>query len=153
MSRYEQSESNTLKRVVIPHLNTLKSITKNGSLTPRSVRLFGRKDGSGKSYYNCWGFTAFAFKWNPKLCWLSEGSIERYLEAFTKPVRKPKTGDILVMRRFSSLQHTAILVDAENKLAIHKPGGWKLEVNTIEGVEEIYPGLKITYRRIKEITA
>ena len=144
MSYYNQKESITNKEVIAPKLNALKKLTRNNKLTPRSRSLTTNR-------YNCWGFTAFAFKWIKEVEWFEFEEMNYCLQNFTKKVKTPKNGDILVLTGAYSneLIHTAIIVDAKEKTVLHKVGGLKLEVNTIKGAKKIYDDSspRISYHR------
>ncbi len=144
-ANYDQSPKNTSKKRIIPHLNKLQKITNNTHLNEKSKKLF-EKDGD----FNCWGFTAYSFKWIKKLEWFEYEEMDYCLWNFSEIVKTPRIGDIVEFRdHFGDLIHTAILTNVKNKTLLHKPGYCTFEVNTIEGAKDIYGhNLKIKYRRV-----
>ncbi len=137
------NKKNSARTVVAPVLDKLQKISNNKKISTNKEELFG------EAYYNCWGFTAFTYKWLPELDWFEMEEMEYCLGEFTTPVKSPRIGDIFVMREKSDgeLLHTGILMDAKNKMVIHKPGGCSLEVNDLKGAQRIYGKHNITYRR------
>jgi len=140
---YLQVSKSTSKKAIIPQLNKVQKVSNNQKLNGSNQELFDKD-----SDYNCWGFTAFSFKWLPELEWFEEEEMEFCLSKFTKKVKSPRIGDIVVMRGDNILQHTAILTGIKDKTIVHKPGYCKLEVNTIAGARKIYAWTdKVTFRR------
>lgn len=132
----------TKKEIVEPELKKLKKLCNNKKLSLSKIN-------SSSTYFNCWGFTAFAFNWLPSLEWFEEYEMKYCIENFTRKVKKPKFGDIVVMIDYQGdLEHTAILVDVENLKMIHKPGAHKLEVNDMDNIRELYNNVTlIEFRR------
>lgn len=101
--------------------------------------------------YNCWGFTAFILGWNSRLEWLDEDEIEYFIEEYTVPIAKEelKPSDVLVYRYFDGIiSHTAVMVDPDSGIFVHKPGSMTLELQNIEGtIGEVDYGKVSEYRR------
>jgi len=141
MDFYRQKKSLTKDEVILPELLTVQKVTNNKNLTIDNVK--------GEEF-NCWGFTAYSFKWLSSLMWFEVNEMEYCLGTFTREVKKPRIGDIVVFRSFcdGELLHTAILTDLTSNKIIHKPGYLDLEVNTVKGALEIYDDAdEITFRR------
>lgn len=101
-------------------------------------------------YYNCWNFTKFYHEHNT-LYWEECSDMERWLKNNTRKIKKPKKGDIGVMRNYQRLEHTFIVLDTETGEIIHKAGEYPLEVTSLNN-ENLYQWYgKITeYRRFKK---
>lgn len=91
--------------------------------------------------YNCWGYVAFNFGWEPVTKWLQGDEMERHLSNHTKPISKDEAvaGDVIVFRRGDYLMHTA-LVTHELEIICHKPGANELCVDTMTHAKEMYGG-------------
>jgi len=133
---------NIKKEVVEAELTKLRKLYNNRKLSLKNIN-------QSSHPFNCWGFIAFIFKWLPHLEWFYNSKMEYCLAKFTKLAKRPKVGDIVVMRTFwSTLEHTAVLVDVKKMKIIHKPGGCKLEVNDLDNIIKLYGNIdKIEFRR------
>jgi len=130
MYEYKQPIKNVSYDTIIPELRKVKQLTNNRKLTARNLRT---------NNYNCWGFTAFVFQWLPDLQWFEDCEMEYCLGTFTRKVKNPKLGDIVVFRNsYGEIEHTAILTDLTTNTILHKPGYLNLEVNTIDEAKIIY---------------
>ena len=123
--------------------------------------------------YNCWGFTQGILDNQDEFEWVEMSEMEDWLQDNTVEVTRLKCGDIVVFRGVDEdacccnmcneegaevacdckpeLLHTAILVDPEKMIIIHKPGGRQLERCTLESCMErnyIY-GEATEFRRVK----
>ena len=114
--------------------------------------------------YNCWGFTRGILDKQEGFEWAGRYEMEKWLKRNTVHVTRPKCGDIVVFRGVDEeegaefectckpeLLHTAILVDPEKMIIIHKPGGSPLERCTVDWVLQEAPhyGDVTEYRRTK----
>ena len=124
--------------------------------------------------YNCWGFTQGILDNREEFEWVGANDMETWLKKNTVIVTRPKCGDIVVFRgvdeedcccdmydeegaEFSctcklELLHTALLVDPEKMIIIHKPGGSRLERCTVDWVLQEAPhyGEVTEFRRVKK---
>lgn len=103
--------------------------------------------------YNCWGFTRFVYE-KGNLYWEASQNMEEWLASNTRKIKKLKIGDIGVMKNYSSLTHTFIIVNPKQNSIIHKCGARPLSYGTIEeerknGNLEGY-GKIVEYRRFKK---
>lgn len=100
--------------------------------------------------YNCWGYVAFNFGWEPEANWIRSYEMENYLANNTKPITKEEAtmGDIIVFRYESGeLSHTALLT-CDLEIICHKPGAQALCVDSIKRAIAMY-GDNVSYVRPK----
>ena len=109
------------------------------------IKQYGNKDNMETllnrrsiSSYNCWGFTAVMVGWETRLHWIHEDVMTDLLlrNSVTISESDVQNGDILVYSHKSDkldLSHTAIMVDKDKRIFIHKPGGGPLELQDICG--------------------
>ena len=132
----------TKKEIIEPELTKLQKLCNNKNISLSKIN-------PNSTMFNCWGFTAFVFNWLPILQWFGEYEMNYCITKFTRLVKKPQVGDIVVMKDcYGDLEHTAILVDAKEMKMIHKPGIYKLEVNDLDNIRELYDTVDvIEFRR------
>lgn len=149
MSDYYQNSSNIKPDNISKHLTKLSKLTSNKKLSIKNKTL---KLGKETYNYNCWGFTAYAMKWNKNLLWEDEDVMQEYLDMKTEKVKTPMAGDIVRLSRYRGkyLVHTAIIIDPKKSLVLHKPGCLALEFNTIAGMKKIYGRYKVDFLRPTE---
>ena len=127
---------------LIEELKIISKLSGNRKISIRNMKL--EKDDD----YNCWGFTAFAFKWVDKLFWVSSDYMNVLLDRYTYKtlIRKKnvKVGDIVIYRSNDSslmneangkkyLLHTGIVVDPFLELMLDKDGDRRLNTHTYYG--------------------
>jgi hypothetical protein len=101
--------------------------------------------------YNCWGFTAAMLNWVSELKWIDSRTMEHLLQSNSVPVDSDnvRNGDIAVYREEDDyLEHTAIVIDVNEELLLHKPGSGKIEIQSFDGtVGDVTYGEIVEFRR------
>jgi hypothetical protein len=137
----QQKLKNVKYEVITKELTKLQKLTNNKNLTTLKLR----------GHFNCWGFTAYAFQWIKELVWFDKHEMEYCIDRFTRIIKKPRVGDIVVFRNsYGEIEHTAIFTNLDTFTIIHKPGYLRLEVDTIDNVKLLYEEIdfdRITFNR------
>lgn len=88
--------------------------------------------------FNCWGFTAFYYKWCGRAYWMDRDQMDWRLERNTMPIEpiEVQAGDVAVFRGSGYLRHTAVVLPG--KMVCHKPGELDLCIDKLEAAIETY---------------
>lgn len=108
-----------------------------------------KKGKNGTSGFNCWGATLFVLGVNDRLEWTRDYVMERFLKHDTEEVKDEndlQMGDILVMREFGRLEHTAVYLRKDTYF--HKRGHFCSEITSLQGIQDTYDLDELEYRRM-----